>query len=156
MNIRSPQYTQAYYGATSALSSDPMYGNIGYANRVAGVGDFWDSLGQIIGGTLRLTGVDLWAQNLLGETRRSLLQGQGYQFMEAVEIGGRQGVKVKAPDGTFSVIFNDGSSIPYTANIQNQARPVDPNTGVTSGAVMGVAAVVGIGLLAYFILRKRR
>jgi LPXTG-motif cell wall-anchored protein len=155
MNIRSPYYTPAYYGATSALSSDPMYGNIGYANRVSGVGDFWEDIGTIIGGGLRLTGVDLWAQNLLGEARRSLLQGQGYEFLEAVEIGGRQGVKVKAPNGTFSVIFNDGSSIPYTANIQGQVRSVDPSTGITSNAVMGVAAVAGVALIAYLLLRKR-
>lgn len=156
MNVFSPYSTPPFHGATSALSGNPMYGNIGYANRVSGVGDFWGSVGEGIGNLMRLTGVDLWAQNLLGDARRRLLQSQGYEFLNAVEVSGRQGVRVKAPDGTFKVIFSDGSMVPYTAQVQAASRPVDPDTGATSRTAMGVAAIAGIGLLAYLLLSKRR
>lgn len=156
MNITSPYSTSPFYSATSALSANPAYGNIGYANRVSGVGDFWGDLGTAIGGVGRSLGIGTYIDNLIGSARRSLLQGQGYEFLEAVQVGTRQGVKVKAPDGTFKVLFEDGSMVPYTSQVQSQTRTIDPQTGAVTGAAIGIATVVGLGLLAYFVFSKRR
>lgn len=156
MNITSPYSTSPFYSATSALSANPAYGNIGYANRVSGVGDFWGDLGRTIGGIGAQLGLGTYVDTLIGTARRSILQSQGYEFLEAVQVGNRQGVKVKAPDGTFKVLFGDGSMVPFTSQVQTNTRTIDPQTGAVSGTAIGIAAVVGLGLLAYFVFSKRR
>jgi hypothetical protein len=167
MNLNSPFLTPAFNGGTtSALSRIPTPfhsfpgGNIGYANRLEGVGDWRETLIDVfepIGDVFKnVTKTFLEAQ--LGRARTEALKAAGYQFGEVVEIttttGKRQGVKAKRPDGTWWVVFPDGSEIAFTQDVQTRSAAVSSTTGLTSGSAILIGAVA-IGAIALLLFKRR-
>lgn len=174
MNLNQPLRLPIFNGgATSALSRIPTPfrafpgGNIGYANRIEGV----SSIGTDIGGVftdifeqVTDTVVDFgksWLETNLNRAKRLAMEASGYQFFEVVEVNRNgvrtQGIRAKRPDGTFVVVFSDGSEAPWTSTTQATATKVDPKTGLSTGAVTGIAvgAVALVGLLIFLSSRKR-
>ncbi len=171
MNLNSPFLTPAFNGgATSALSRIPTPfrsfpgGNIGYANRLEGVGDLLDDAldwtKQFVGEIGEQVG-DIgktWVRQQLSEVKRKSLENLGYRFGAVVEVtvNGevKQGVTAKKRDGTWVVVFSDGSEIPWTTGLQSTARPVNPATGMTSGTAIAIGAVA-IGVIALLLFKRR-
>lgn len=181
MNIPSLYSTPSFYDTTSALnrspfanprtcgvsgtmrgsclSANPAFGNIGYANRISGTGNwFTDILGTVrdIVAPTAANLLDTLAQKGFTAARKAA----GYQLMEVVQI--RQGdqfvfgQKAKKPNGQFVVILADGSEVPFTSEIAAASQAVNPQTGLSTGTVAGltIGAVALVALLLF--MSKRR
>lgn len=185
MTVPSLYSAKAFYDSTSALSGNPFcnnstcgvsstlrscglgeypqYGNIGYANRIEGTGDFFDNLKSVGKNILGFVAPSVGSavEQLIGQARKIGLEKAGYKFLEVVQISYQgnptAGTKVKKPDGTFVVMLADGTEIPYTSDVAKQVLTVDPKTGFTTGQTAGiaVAAIAAVALL-YFISKRRR
>lgn len=172
MNLNSPFSFPAFNGGTtSALSRIPSPfrafpgGNIGYANRAAGFGgyDVAGMFSDVVGG-IADAAIDFgkkWVDSKLSRAKRDALEDAGYIFFEVVEIernGKReQGVRAKKPTGTFVVVLDDGTEVPWTSETQKTATKVDPKTGISTGAVVGIsAAAIAVIALLLFLPRGRR
>lgn len=181
MNIPSLYRTPSFYDTTSALngnpfantstcgvsgtmrgsclSANPAFGNIGYANRISGTGNwFTDILGTVrdVVAPTAANLIDTLAQKGFTAARKAA----GYQMLEVVQIqqGGQTvfGQKAKKPSGQFVVILADGSEVPYTSEVAAASRSVSPTTGLTTGQTTGLA-VGAIALAAlFFFMSKRR
>lgn len=189
MTVPSLYSSRAFYDSTSALSANPFYnprtcgmagtmrgcslgsnlsscglggfpgGNIGYANRIEGTGDWFDNVLSTVKDIVIPTAsnlIDTLAQKGFTAARKAA----GYTMLETVEIrqGDRVvfGQKAKKPNGTFVVILADGSEVPFTGEIATASRTVDPKTGLTTGQTTGLI-VGGVALVALlFFMSKRR
>lgn len=178
MNLNSPLLTSAFNGGTtSALSRIPSPfqafpgGNIGYANRTSGFGNaledavkyatdkFTDIVGDVAEASINLG--KRWLDSKLSKVQREALESSGYIFFELVEIekDGKRvtGVRAKKPTGTFVVVLDDGTEVPWTSETQKTATKVDPKTGLSTGAVVGISvAAVAVIALLLFLPRGRR
>lgn len=180
MNIQSLYSSSSFYDTTSALNgnpfvnprtcgvagtlkgsclaADPAFGNIGYANRISGTGNwFTDMLGTVrdIVAPTAANLIDTLAQKGFTAARKAA----GYELMEVVQIRqGNQfvfGQKAKKPSGQFVVILADGSEVPYTPEIAAASQAVNPQTGLPTGAVAGLA-VGAVALVALFLFMSKR
>lgn len=184
MTVPSLYSAKAFYDSTSALSANPFYnprtcgmsgtlkgcglagfpgGNIGYANRIEGTGDFIDDLKNVGKNILGFVAPSVGSavEQLIGQGRKIALEKAGYQFLEVVQVTYQgqptAGTKVKKPDGTFVVMLADGTEIPYTAEVAKQVQVVDPKTGNLSTAATTGLIVGGVALVALlFFMSKRR
>ena len=183
MTVPSLYSAKAFYDSTSALSGNPFVnnstcgvsstlrdcglaafpgGNIGYANRIEGTGDFFDDLKSVGKNILGFVAPSVGSavEQLIGQARKLGLEKAGYKFLEVVQISYQgkptAGTKVKKPDGSFVVMLADGTEIPYTSDVAKQVLTVDPKTGFTTGQTAGiaVAAIAAVALL-YFISKRR-
>lgn len=188
MTVPSLYATTPFYDSTSALSGNPFvnnstcgvsgtlrscglglnpqYGNIGYANRIEGTGDWLSDLAtgaknvatNVLGFIAPSVGSAV--EQLIGQGRKAALEKAGYKFLEVVQVTYQgkptAGTKVRKPDGTFVVMLADGTEIPFTPDVAKQVLTIDPKTGLTTGQTAGiaVAAVAAVALL--FFLSKRR
>ena len=142
----------------SCLSANPAFGNIGYANRISGTGNWFTDVLGTVRDIVTPTAAAL-ADVLVQKGFKAAREKMGYTFLEVVQIQqGGQSVyaqKVKKPDGTFAVILADGSEIPYTSEIASATRPVSPTTGLTTGQTAGLA-VGAVALVALFLFMSKR
>lgn len=182
MNLNSPFLIPAFNGrTTSALSRIPSPfqafpgGNIGYANRIEGVGKglFGDIFGDVSTGsetvdriingvTEKVTVVaDTYLDAVIGGSLRKARESAGYTFYGPIEISvngvKKSGVKAQKPDGTWWVVFADGTEVAYTTDVQRTAVNIDPKTGLSTGAAVGISvAAVAVIALLLFLPRGRR
>lgn len=161
----NPFATRAVYGVSgtlrgSCLSANPAFGNIGYANRIEGVGEsFLEKLFGTVKDIVTPTAANL-IDTLVQKGFSAARKASGYTLMEVVQIQkGNQTVfaqKAKKPDGSFVVIFADGSEMPYTSDIAAASRTVNPSTGLTTAQTTGIV-LGGVALVALlFFMSKRR
>ena len=149
----------------SCLSANPEFGNIGYANRISGTGDAIDTLvagaksvGRNVLGFIAPT-VGAAVETLLGKAMKSTREAVGYKFLEVVQVN-RNGVptagtKAQKPDGSFVIVFADGTEIPFTSDVARQTQAINPQTGLPAGAAAGLA-VGAIALVALFYFMSKR
>jgi LPXTG-motif cell wall-anchored protein len=149
----------------SCLAAFPG-GNIGYANRIEGVDNIIDTLvsgakdvGRNVLGFVAPT-VGAAVETLLGTAMKKTREAVGYKFLEVVQVN-RNGVptagtKAQKPDGSFVIVFADGTEIPFTSDVARQTQAINPQTGLPAGAAVGLA--VGVVALAalFFFMSKRR
>lgn len=168
MNLNSPLLTPAFNGGTtSALSRIPSPfhafpgGNIGYANRLEGVGNpltdavsnVWQSFTGTVGNFAQT-----YLDTLLGKARQDALKAAGYQFGDPVEVevGGvrRQGIKARKPSGAWVVVLGDGTEVAWTTDVQSRTVNINPQTGLSSGAAVGIG-IGAIALIALLLFKRR-
>ncbi len=184
MTVPSLYATTPFYNSTSALSGNPFannstcgvsstlrscglgqfpqYGNIGYANRIEGTGDWTEWLGNAVANVIDRTApiLNQAFEAFLGQGKMKLLEASGYKFLGPVTtmINGVEtpGIKAQKKDGSFVIVLKDGNEVPFTSTVAAQTKTVDVKTGLTTGQTAGiaVAAVAAIALL--FFLSKRR
>ena len=149
----------------SCLAAFPG-GNIGYANRIEGVDNIIDTfvsgakdVGRNVLGFIAPT-VGAAVETLLGSAMKKTREAVGYKFLEVVQVN-RNGVptagtKAQKPDGSFVIVFADGTEIPFTSDVARQTQAINPQTGLPAGAAVGLA--VGVVALAalFFFMSKRR
>jgi LPXTG-motif cell wall-anchored protein len=140
-------------------------GNIGYANRIEGTNGIIDDLiggakdvGRNILGFIAPT-VGAAAETLLGKAMKSTREAVGYKFLEVVQVN-RNGVltagtKAQKPDGSFVIVFADGTEIPFTSDVARQTQTINPQTGLPAGATIGLA-VGAVALVALFLFMSKR
>jgi len=140
-------------------------GNIGYANRIEGVNGIIDDLvagaknvGQNVLGFIAPT-VGAAVETLLGKAMKSTREAVGYKFLEVVQVN-RNGVltagtKAQKPDGSFVIVFADGTEIPFTSDVARQTQAINPKTGLPAGAAAGLA-VGAVALVALFLFMSKR
>jgi hypothetical protein len=180
MNVPNLYTSKAFYDSTSALNGNPFVnprtcgmsgtlrgsclaafpgGNIGYANRIEGTGNWFDDVVSTVKDLVIPTAsnlLDTLAQKGFTAARKAA----GYTMLEVVQIQqGTQtvfGQKAKKPNGTFVIILADGSEIPYTPEVASISKSVNSITGLTTGQTAGIA--VGVVALAalFFFMSKRR
>jgi hypothetical protein len=184
MTVPSLYSSKAFYDSTSALSGNPFTsnstcgvsgtlkdcglaafpgGNIGYANRIEGTGDWLDVLSQAAGNIIDRAApiLNQAVDALLGQGQTKLLEASGYKMLGPVTtvINGVEtpGVKAQKRDGSFVIVLKGGNEVPFTSSVASQTRTVDPRTGLTTGQTAGiaVAAVAVIGLLFFFMSKRR-
>jgi LPXTG-motif cell wall-anchored protein len=141
-------------------------GNIGYANRIEGVNGIIDDLiggakdvGRNVLGFIAPT-VGAAVETLLGKAMKSTREAVGYKFLEVVQVN-RNGVltagtKAQKPDGSFVIVFADGTEIPFTSDVARQTQAINPQTGLPAGAAAGLAVgAVALVALFYFMSKRR-
>lgn len=150
--------------STSGLGDFPG-GNIGYANRIEGTNGIIDDLiggakdvGRNVLGFIAPT-VGAAAEALLGKAMKSTREAVGYKFLELVQVS-RNGVltagtKAQKPDGSFVIVFADGTEIPFTSDVARQTQTINPQTGLPAGATIGLA-VGAVALVALFLFMSKR
>jgi LPXTG-motif cell wall-anchored protein len=150
--------------STCGLGAFPG-GNIGYANRIEGTNGIIDDLvagaknvGQSVLGFIAPT-VGAAAETLLGKAMKSTREAVGYKFLEVVQVN-RNGVltagtKAQKPDGSFVIVFADGTEIPFTSDVARQTQTINPQTGLPAGATVGLA-VGAVALVALFLFMSKR
>jgi hypothetical protein len=149
----------------SCLAAFPG-GNIGYANRIEGVDGIIDdlvsgakSVGQNVLGFIAPT-VGAAVETLLGNAMKSTREAVGYKFLEVVQVN-RSGVltagtKAQKPDGSFVIVFADGTEIPFTSDVARQTQAINPSTGLPVAAAAGLAVgAVALVALFYFMSKRR-
>lgn len=141
-------------------------GNIGYANRIEGTNGIIDDLvtgaknvGQNVLGFIAPT-VGAAVETLLGKAMKSTREAVGYKFLEVVQVN-RNGVptpgtKAQKPDGSFVVVFADGTEIPFTSDVARQTQAINPQTGLPAGAAAGLALGAVALVALFFFMSKRR
>jgi len=183
MTVPSLYSSKAFYDSTSALSGNPFSnnstcgvsstlrgcglaafpgGNIGYANRIEGTGDWLDVLSQAAGNIIDRAApiLNQAVDALLGQGQTKLLEAAGYKMLGPVTtvINGveTQGVKAQKKDGSFVIILKGGNEVPFTSAVAAQTRIVDLKTGLTTAQTTGIA-VGAVALVAlFFFMSKRR
>ena len=189
MTVPSLYASKAFYDTTSALNGNPFYqnvtngvsasirscslasnltscglgafpgGNIGYANRIEGVGNWFTDILETVRDVAAPTAANL-IDTLVQKGFTAARKAAGYTLLEVVQIqqGGQSvfGQKAKKPNGNFVVILADGSEIPFTTEVAAASKAVSPTTGLTTGQTAGIA--VGVVALAalFFFMSKRR
>lgn len=150
--------------STCGLGAFPG-GNIGYANRIEGTSGIIDDLvsgaknvGQNVLGFIAPT-VGAAVETLLGKAMKSTREAVGYKFLEVVQVN-RNGVltagtKAQKPDGSFVIVFADGTEIPFTSDVARQTQAINPSTGLPAGAAAGLTVGV-IALVALFLFMSKR
>jgi len=140
-------------------------GNIGYANRIEGTNGIIDDLvggakdvGRNVLGFIAPT-VGAAVETLLGKAMKSTREAVGYKFLEVVQVN-RNGVptagtKAQKPDGSFVIVFADGTEIPFTSDVARQTQAINPQTGLPAGAAVGLA-VGAVALVALFLFMSKR
>jgi len=149
----------------SCLAAFPG-GNIGYANRIEGTNGIIDDLvsgakdvGRNVLGFIAPT-VGAAVETLLGKVMKSTREAVGYKFLEVVQVN-RNGVptagtKAQKPDGTFVIVFADGTEIPFTSDVARQTQAINPQTGVPVAAAAGLALGAVALVALFFFMSKRR
>jgi hypothetical protein len=184
MIVPSLYANKAFYDSTSALSGNPFTsnstcgvsgtlkdcglaafpgGNIGYANRIEGTSGWLDVLSELAGNVIDRASpiLNQAFDAFLGQGKVKVLEAAGYKMLGPVTvmINGIEtsGIKASKKDGSFVILLKDGSEIPFTSAVAAQTRTVDLKTGLTTGQTAGVAvaAVAVIGLLFYFMSKRR-
>ncbi|NBT76347.1 MAG: hypothetical protein EBT15_10355 [Betaproteobacteria bacterium] len=185
MTVPSLYANKAFYDSTSALSGNPFAntrtcgmsgtmrdcglaafpgGNIGYANRIEGTGGnltdwFSAALGNVIDRTAPL--INQVFEGFFGQAKLKALEAAGYKMLGPVTtmVNGVEtpGIKAQKKDGSFVILLSNNTEIPFTSAVAAQTRIVDPKTGLTTAQIAGisVAAVAAIGLLFYFMSKRR-
>lgn len=196
MNVPSLYASKAFYDSTSALNGNPFVnprtcgmsgtlrgsclasnlttcglgefpgGNIGYANRIEGTGDFFSDLatgaknvGQNVLGFIAPT-VGAAAEALLGSAMKKAREAVGYKFLEVVQVPyqGKQvsGTKAQRPDKSFVVVLPDGTELPFTSDLAKQTQTINPQTGIPMAAAAGVTVgIIALAALFYFMSKRR-
>jgi len=151
--------------STCGLGAFPG-GNIGYANRIEGTNGFFDDLfsgakdvGRNVLGFIAPT-VGAAVETLLGKAMKSTREAVGYKFLEVVQVN-RNGVptagtKAQKPDGTFVIVFADGTEISFTSDVARQTQAINPQTGVPVAAAAGLALGAVALVALFFFMSKRR
>lgn len=190
MNLPNLYTTSAFYDSTSALNGNPFVnprtcgvsgtlrgsclastsglgdfpgGNIGYANRIEGTGDWTEWFSNAVGNVIDRTApiLNQVFEAFLGQGKTKLLEAAGYKMLGPVTtmLNGVEtpGIKAQKKDGSFVIILKDGSEIPFTSSVAAGTKTVDIKTGLTTGQTAGiaVAAVAAIGLLFFFMSKRR-
>jgi len=193
MTVPSLYASKAFYDTTSALNGNPFYrnvtngvsasirscslasnlstcglgafpgGNIGYANRIEGVSDWTDWLGNAAANVIDRAApiLNQAFEAFLGQGKVKLLEAAGYKMLGPVTtmINGVEtpGIKAQKRDGSFVIVLKDGNEVPFTTAVAAQTKTVDVKTGLTTGQTAGiaVAAVAAIGLLFFFMSKRR-
>ena len=184
MTVPSLYANKSFYDSTSALSGNPFTsnstcgvsgtlkdcclgafpgGNIGYANRIEATSGWLDIFSEAAGNIIDRAApiLNQAVDALLGQGQTKLLEASGYKMLGPVTtiINGVEtpGVKAQKRDGSFVIILKGGNEVPFTSAVASQTRTVDPKTGLTTGqtACIAVAAVAVIGLLFYFMSKRR-
>ena len=185
MTVPSLYASRAFYDSTSALSGNPFsntstcgvsstlrscglgqfpqYGNIGYANRIEGTGDWTEWFSNAVGNVIDRTApiLNQAFEAFLGQGKTKILEAAGYKMLGPVTtmLNGVEtpGIKAQKKDGSFVIILKDGSEIPFTSSVAAGTKTVDIKTGLTTGQTAGiaVAAVAAIGLLFFFMSKRR-
>ena len=185
MNVPSLYGNKAFYDSTSALSGNPFCsnstcgmsgtlkdcglaafpgGNIGYANRIEGTGNaLTDWLGVAVGNVIDRTApiLNQAVDGLLGQARTKTLEAVGYKMLGPVTtmINGVEtpGIKAQKKDGSFVILLQNNTEIPFTSSVAAQTRLVDLKTGLTTAQIagIGVGVVAVIGLLFFFMSKRR-
>ncbi|NBO53127.1 MAG: hypothetical protein EBU84_00720 [Actinobacteria bacterium] len=160
--------TRALSAATCSMGSNlktcGLGANIGYANRIEGVGDFWgDFYDRVVDPLIGKVGDTLGAamEAFLGKAKYETFKAAGYKFQGPVDIvyGGQRvsGVKATKPDGTVVVILQNGTEVPFTSDVAKEARTYNPSTGkfnpTTTALIVGGVALVAV---LFFVMSKRR
>lgn len=148
--------------ASAGLGANPAFGNIGYANRISGTGDWTEWLGNAVGNVIDRAApiLNQAFEAFLGQGKMAVLKAAGYTFLGPVTtvINGVEtpGIKAQKKDGSFVIVLKDGNEVPFTSQVAAQTKVVDVKTGLTTGQTAGiaVAAVAAVALL--FFLSKRR
>lgn len=193
MTVPSLYSARAFYDSTSALNGNPFYnprtcgvfgtmqgsslgsnlstcglgsfpgGNIGYANRIEGTGDWTEWLGNAVANVIDRAApiLNQAFEAFLGQGKVKLLEAAGYKMLGPVTImlNGVEtpGIKAQKKDGSFVIVLKDGSEVPFTTSVAAQTKTVDLKTGLTTGQTAGIAfaAVAAIGLLFFFMSKRR-
>lgn len=185
MIVPSLYGNKAFYDSTSALSGNPFSsnstcgmsgtmrdcglsafpgGNIGYANRIESTGnDLTDWLGAAFGNVVNRAApiLNQAFDALLGQAKVKSLEALGYKMLGPVTtiINGVEtpGIKAQKKDGSFVILLQNDTEIPFTSSVAAATRLVDLKTGLTTAQIAGisVAAVAAIGLLFYFMSKRR-
>jgi LPXTG-motif cell wall-anchored protein len=137
-------------------------GNIGYANRIEGVNDWTDWLGNAAANVIDRAApiLNQAFEAFLGQGKVKLLEAAGYKMLGPVTtmINGVEtpGIKAQKRDGSFVIVLKDGNEVPFTTAVAAQTKTVDIKTGLTTGQTAGIA--VGVVALAalFFFMSKRR
>jgi len=183
MNVPSLYGNKAFYDSTSALSGNPFCsnstcgmsgtlkdcglaafpgGNIGYANRIEGTGDWLDVLSQTAGNLIDRAApvLNQAFDALLGQGQTKILEAAGYKMLGPVTtiVNGVEepGIKAQKKDGSFIILLKGFREIPFTSAVAAQTRTVDLKTGLTTGQTAGIAvAVVAVVALLFFMSKRR-
>lgn len=152
MTTPVPIYTLPMFSsATSALHGMPAPARYG---RVNGAGGLWDSISESF---TNITNAVL--PSLEAAAQRFVQSKLGYQTtgQQVSMRDGRVATLIKTPMGTLEALYADGTSEPYNptqaASAPQSAASLLSGAGITG---MTVGAVVGVGLIAWLLLRKKR
>ena len=147
--------------ASAGLGANPAFGNIGYANRISGTGDWTEWLGNAVGNVIDRAApiLNQAFEAFLGQGKMTVLKAAGYTFLGPVTtvINGVEipGIKAQKKDGSFVIVLKDGNEVPFTSQVAAQTRTVDVKTGLTSGQTTGLI-VGGVALVALFLFMSKR
>jgi hypothetical protein len=192
MTVPSLYSARAFYDSTSALNGNPFYnprtcgvfgtmrgsslgsnlstcglgafpgGNIGYANRIEGTGDWTEWLGNAVGNVIDRAApiLNQAFDAFLGQGKVKLLEAAGYKMLGPVTtvINGVEtpGIKAQKADSSFVIVLKDGSEVPFTSVVAAQTKNVDVKTGLTTGQTAGIAVVAVAAIAIFYFMSKRR
>lgn len=153
MNVQNLYGIPAYHGGATTTFGAYNRG-IGYANRVGGVGGWWQDFIDGPTGSQVGSQVGSLVNALLGKVAIKGKEAVGYTNTGQVrEYQGKLWLVMRTPNNLTVLVDENGNETPFTGVVQTTSAAINPQTGMIAAAGIGAAVLVGVALL--FFLNKR-